>query len=227
MMISRIFSLIRDESFKKIFNLEKNNTDLISIEEHISNFLSDKNDKFLNIDLSNIPEEKNIAIILVNAIGRILLGKAKNGDLKESPIIVFLDEAHIFLNKKIKDEYSLEIELNAFERIAKECRKFGLFLCLSTQRPRDIPQGVLSQMGTFIAHRLINQYDREAIENASPEGSKYVLSFLPSLGEGEAVLMGVDFLTPINLKISNVINKPNSHTPELFKKPPTNNNPKL
>src|SRR5690606_22779303 len=134
---------------------------------------------------------------------------------------VFLDEAHLFLNKKIKDEYSIEMELNAFERIAKECRKYGLFLCLSTQRPRDIPQGVLSQMGTFIAHRLINHFDKEAIENASPDGSKYVLSFLPSLGQGEAILMGVDFPMPINLKIKKIEkdeNKPNSNTPKLFKK---------
>ena len=45
--------------------------------------------------------------------------------------------------------------LDSFDQIAKECRKHGLFLCLATQMPRDIPQGTLSQMGTFIVHRLI------------------------------------------------------------------------
>jgi DNA helicase HerA-like ATPase len=40
-------------------------------------------------------------------------------------LLLFLDEAHLFLNKKIKDEYSIEVELDAFDRIAKECRKFG------------------------------------------------------------------------------------------------------
>ena len=88
---------------------------------------------------------------------------------------------------------------------------------MATQRPRDIPQGVLSQMGCFMAHRLINEFDRQAIENASPQGSKYVLSFLPSLSEGETILMGVDFPMPINLKIAQPKNEPNSQTPELFK----------
>jgi len=74
----------------------------------------------------------------------------------KKPLIIFIDEAHLFLNKVIKDEYSIEVELNSFERIAKECRKYGLYLCISTQRPRDIPEGILSQMGTFIVHRLIN-----------------------------------------------------------------------
>ena len=110
--------------------------------------------------------------------------------------------------------------MDAFERIAKETRKKGLFLCLATQRPRDIPHGVLSQMGSFIVHRLINPLDREAIVSASPEGSKYLLSFLPSLGQGEALLLGVDFPMPVNLKIKKVSEqfRPDSDTPKLFKK---------
>lgn len=79
-------------------------------------------------------------------------------------------------------------------------------------------------MGTFIAHRLINSYDRDAIERATPEGSKYSLAFLPSLGQGEALLFGVNFPMPINLKIAKVSDtcKPNSDTPILFKSPMAN-----
>ncbi len=122
----------------------------------------------------------------------------------------------MFLNKKIKDEYSIEVDLDAFERIAKECRKFGLFLVLSTQMPRDIPRGVLSQMGTFIVHRLINQQDREAIEYACSEANKCALSFLPILSAGEAMLTGVDFPMPIILKINQPKDKPDSETPNIF-----------
>ena len=77
--------------------------------------------------------------------------------------------------------------------IAKEARKYGLFLCLSTQMPRDIPLGVLSQMGTFIVHRLINEQDKKAVESAASSLNKSMLSFLPTMGAGEALLMGVDF----------------------------------
>jgi hypothetical protein len=186
----------------------------------------DSEEKLLIINTSQVSSEGNLREILINAIGRFFLKKAQTKSSENSsekffakkPLILFLDEAHqAFRVEKIKDEYSNEFKLDAFERIAKECRKFGLFLCLATQRPRDIPQGVLSQMGCFMAHRLINEFDRQAIENASPQGSKYVLSFLPSLSEGETILMGVDFPMSINLKIAKPKNEPNSQTPKLFK----------
>lgn len=100
--------------------------------------------------------------------------------------------------------------------IAKECRKYGLFLCLSTQMPKDIPRGTLSQMGTFIVHRLINKYDKGAVENACSEANKSILSFMPVLGEGEAILIGIDFPMPVSIKIKEPKYKPDSGTPNLF-----------
>jgi hypothetical protein len=221
-LIMRINSLIFNENCNAIFNFQNNLKDENHcVIEKINEFLLPSNkEKLLRINLRKIPKDSDISSVLVNAVGRFLLKKAESSLFKKSPLVVFLDEAHLFLNKRVKDEYSIETELNAFERIAKECRKYGLFLCLSTQRPRDIPPGVLSQVGTFIAHRLINQFDRDAVKNASPESSKYILSFLPSLKQGEAILMGVDFPMPINLRIKEVSeeNKPNSGTPKLFKK---------
>lgn len=196
----------------------------LSFEKVFFDFYSSPDKKLLKVDIGRLDFEENLREIVTNSIGRYFLeySQREKMEFRDNPVILFLDEAHqAFRTEKIKDEYSNEFKLDAFERIAKECRKYGLFLCLSTQRPRDIPQGVLSQMGTFIAHRLINQFDRDAIENASPEGSKYVLSFLPSLGQGEAILMGVNFPMPINLKIQKVsdANKPNSDTPKLFTTP--------
>jgi len=216
-LILRIQQRMEDDSFGAIFNFKNKAKE--DLGEKLDDFVEVSNiSKLLRVDLSEVPREKDLIEILANAIGRKLFNIAKEGKLKTRPIICFLDEAHIFMNKTIKDEYSMEVELDSFDRIAKECRKYGLFLCLSTQRPRDIPQGVLSQMGTFVAHRLINQFDREAVEGASPEGSKNLLAFLPSLSRGEAILMGVDFPMPINLVIGKVsdTNKPNSHTPQLF-----------
>lgn len=84
--------------------------------------------------------------------------------------------------------------------------------------PRDIPVGTLSQMGTFIVHRLINEKDKQAIENAASSANRNSLSFLPILGEGEALLVGVDFPMPLLLKIGEPNRKPNSKTPKLSKK---------
>ena len=129
-----------------------------------------------------------------------------------------IDEAHQFLNKRISADDDTSFYLQNIDNIAKECRKYGLFLCLATQMPRDIPIGTLSQMGTFIVHRLINEQDKKSIENASSSANKNVLSFLPSLGEGEALLIGVDFPMPLMIKMNEPIKKPNSNTPTLKNK---------
>ena len=81
--------------------------------------------------------------------------------------------------------------------------------------PRDIPTGTLSQIGTFIVHRLINHFDKESIANASSSANKSSLDFLPVLGAGEAILMGVDFPMPVMMKIDKPQIEPDSSTPNF------------
>ena len=106
----------------------------------------------------------------------------------------------------------------AFDLIAKKCRKYGLFLCLATQMPRNIPVGTLSQMGSFIVHRLINDQDRKVVEAACSSASHSSLAYLPALGPGEALVTGVDFPMPLLLKIDRPRTPPRSDTPKLLGK---------
>lgn len=219
-LISRIKSLLLNKNFSNTLGFRKMGKPFLEITSEFELFFNNKSEEnVLIISVEKVSSEGNLREILVNAIGRYLLESALSKKFKEDnkkSLLLFLDEAHLFLNKKIKDEYSIEVELNAFDRIAKECRKFGLFLVISTQMPRDIPRGVLSQMGTFIVHRLINQQDREAIEFACSDANKSALSFLPILSSGEAMLTGVDFPMPMILKITEPNIKPDSSTPSVF-----------
>lgn len=214
-LIMRINNIINDDSYKKLFGFhEENGKNLI---DSFTNFLSKENEKyFLRVGFENVPFNFQAREILANAIGKYLLNESRKKKFIESPLILFLDEAHQFLNKSVKDEYFEQTELNSFESIAKESRKHGLFLCISTQMPRDIPVGTLSQIGTFIVHRLINHFDKEAIANASSSANRSTLDFLPILGAGEAILMGVDFPMPVMLKINMPKVKPNSDTPQFI-----------
>jgi energy-coupling factor transporter ATP-binding protein EcfA2 len=219
-LISRILLTTNDKSFLNVFDFKNELNALCKneFEDIFDNFIKNKSN-VLVLSVSNVSTENKLREILVNSIGRFLLEKALTENFKarsKKSLLLFLDEAHLFLNKRIKDEYSIEVELDAFDRIAKECRKFGLFLVISTQMPRDIPRGVLSQMGTFIVHRLINQQDREAIEFACSDANKSALSFLPILSSGEAMLTGVDFPMPMILKITEPNIKPDSNTPSVF-----------
>lgn len=184
--------------------------------EIIDEFLNpSNNESLLRIGFEKLSYDFAIRELIVDFLSSHLLKKSRNGDFNDNPIILFIDEAHQFLNRRINAEDNTTFSLQNIDLIAKECRKYGLFLCLATQMPRDIPVGTLSQMGTFIVHRLINEQDKKSIESAASSANKSALSFLPILGEGEALLVGVDFPMPLLVKISEPEKKPQSNTPKL------------
>lgn len=218
-LISRINNVMSTSEYNKIFGFRKDTIpDAKDLRKGIHDFIQDKNHSILRLDFSKVSFDYQVREILVNAIGNHLLNEAREGLYKDSPIIVFIDEAHQFLNKSIADEYFSAKPLDAFEQISKEARKYGLFLCIATQMPRDIPLGTLSQMGTFVVHRLINEQDKKAVENAASAANRNSLSFLPIFGEGEALLVGVDFPMPLTIKIDAPKRVPDSQTPKLKKK---------
>jgi hypothetical protein len=79
--------------------------------------------------------------IVDNVTGHHLLRKAREGLFKDVPLVVAIDEAHQFLGRSIGDDDS-HSRLDALELIAKEGRKYGLTLCIATQRPSDLPPGM-------------------------------------------------------------------------------------
>ncbi len=211
-LILRINNLINNPDFNKLFGFEKQKNDPSELINGINTFI-DSNLNILRIGFEDVGFDFQAREILANAIGKYLLELARKNKFKQKPLVLFIDEAHQYLNKKVKDEYFDATDLSAFDSIAKECRKYGLFLCIATQMPRDIPNGTLSQIGTFITHRLINHQDKEAIANACSSANRDTLAFLPVLGSGEAILMGVDFPMPVMLKVELPKIKPNSDTP--------------
>ncbi|EAD3693640.1 ATP-binding protein, partial [Listeria monocytogenes] len=204
--------------YSDAFNFNSNGLAENSLTEIIDKFIAEEqqDDFVLRIGFENLGYEFQTREILANAIGRYLLKLAREKLFKNNPVVLILDEAHQFLNKIVVDDFFQTMALSSFEQISKESRKYGLFLCLATQMPRDIPVGTLSQMGTFIVHRLINYNDKEAIRQACSSANSNVLSYLPVLGEGEAILTGVDFPMPLSVKVSKTNVPPDSDTP-LFK----------
>lgn len=200
-LLTRINGILTSDAFKPVFQ-----SDADAITEKIENYIKPNNpNKLLRICLSGIHSDYDAREIITNAIGRHLLSKAREGALRQNPILCFLDEAHGFIGKSIgADDY--RTKLNSFDIIAKEGRKYGLNLCLATQRPRDLPEGVISQMGTLLVHRLSNDKDREMVERACGEIDRSASSFLPNLQAGEVALLGVDFPIPMTIQI----HKPNT-----------------
>lgn len=211
-LIGRINSILSNDRFNSIFNFN-GLSELASVLETIRTF-TESADKVLCIDLSSLPFQYNIREIIVNIIGDRVLDIARSKHYMDSPMVLILDEAHQFLNKNLSSDYD-SFCLDAFDNIAKEGRKYGLFLGITTQIPRDIPVGTLSQIGTFIVHRLINYRDKETITNALSSANREILSYLPDLGAGEAILSSVELKMPLLIKVNKPESEPASSTPRF------------
>ena len=217
-LISRVNVFLQNSVIQKAFGINIDNENFNDINDIINEFIDTPKSKILRIGFEELSYDFGIREIIVDFISLKLLEKSRRKKFQTYPLVLFIDEAHQFLNKRFSADDDSSFYLQNIEFIAKEARKNGLFLCLATQMPRDIPIGTLSQMGTFIVHRLINEQDKKAIENAVSSASRNSLSFLPILGEGEALLVGVDFPMPLLLKIDEPSVKPNSKTPKFSKK---------
>lgn len=185
-----------------------------SLIDEIDAFLDNPDQRILRISLKFLSFSYNAREIVADAIGRHLLVLARAQRLRDHPVVVFLDEAHQFLNKYLGDEEN-RYPLEAFDLLAKEGRKYSLSMCLATQRPSDIPEGVLSQIGTLLVHRLTNERDRRVVERAADEIDRSATDFLPTLAPGQAVLIGVAYRIPLTLQIAPPSAPPDSTGPRF------------
>ena len=209
-LVTRINAVLTSPAFQCVFRSTEK-----SLSENIDAFLSSKK-RLLRVCLSGVSYEFKAREIIANVIGRDLLTRARDNQFRGKPLIVIVDEAHNFLGRNIGSEDSVA-KLDSFELIAKEGRKYGLNICLATQRPRDITEGVLSQMGTLIVHRLTNDRDREVVERACGEIDRSASAFLPNLKPGEAAILGADFPIPLTIQIKKPTVRPNSDGPNFQK----------
>jgi hypothetical protein len=207
-LIARIRTLVHSAELGCLFQ-----TAGLSLADVLEQFIANEDDDIIRISFKNVRFEHNTREILMNVIGRFLLGRARSGVFCDKPLIVVLDEAHQFLGRTIGDEYG-SVRLEAFGLIAKEGRKYGLTCVLATQRPRDIPADVLSQLGTLIVHRLTNDDDRQAVERACGDLDRNAAMFIPTLAPGEAIIIGPGLPAAVPVMMHEPAPPPNSQGPE-------------
>lgn len=206
-LISRIRILIHSIELACIFG-----TSGPSLATVLDNFIESEDDDIIRISFKNVRFEHNTREILMNVIGRFLLSRARADRFRSKPTVAILDEAHQFLGKTIGDDFGGH-RLDAFGVIAKEGRKYGLTCVMATQRPRDVPADVLSQLGTLIVHRLTNDEDRQAVERACGDLDRNAALFIPTLAPGEAIIIGPDLPAPVPILIHHPPVPPNSKGP--------------
>lgn len=168
------------------------------------------------IDMSLLPFQ--VLETITGLIGRIILEflsrfeKSKRGS---TPVVIALEEAQNYIpeiNKKDRESISRKV----FERIAREGRKYGLSLLVSSQRPSELSKTVLSQCNSFIVHRIQNPDDQVYIRKLVSSANSEILNQLPTLPQQHVIVMGDCVRTPIVAKMNTASPKPNSNNPEFI-----------
>ena len=195
-----IENLLRNEDFKFIFGDDEYIKGDKSIAELIASWI--ENDKQISVlNLSGIPY--NILDVVIGVLSNLIFDtvyyalKIDDKKYEGRPLLICYEEAHRYLNAGTQNSFSQ----NAVERIMKEGRKFGLGAMIISQRPVEIPNTIISQVSTFIALRLTNSEDQSKIISFAPNNFSMFLKSLPSLGNGDAFVIGESMKIPMKVKI--------------------------
>jgi DNA helicase HerA-like ATPase len=115
-----------------------------------------------------------------------------------SPLLFVCEEAHRYAPADRKMGFGPT--RRALSRIAKEGRKYGVFLGLVTQRPAEIDPTIISQCSTLFVMRLSNDRDQALIRAAVSDAAASLLTFVPSLGTGEVFAFGTGVPLPMRMR---------------------------
>ena len=152
-------------------------------------------------DLSGVPSE--IVDVLVSLLCRMIFDFAMWSARDQAvPVLVVCEEAHRYIPRNPGDGFGPTRK--AISRIAKEGRKYGVSLCLVTQRPSELSETILSQCNTLFALRMSNDRDQEFVRRALPESAAGMMGALPALRTQEAVVVGEGVNLPMRIRFDNL-----------------------
>jgi DNA helicase HerA-like ATPase len=153
------------------------------------------------VDLSGVPSE--IVDVVVSVLCRMIFDFALwSVPAKALPVLLVCEEAHRYV--PVHEDTGFEPTKRTISRIAMEGRKYGVSLCLVTQRPSELSANILSQCNTMFALRMSNERDQEIVRRALPENAHGLLSALPSLRTQEAVVVGEGVALPVRLRFNDL-----------------------
>ena len=189
------------------FMRESNDVD--SVKKYIAELWGDneKKSQLVIIDTSELSPD--ILETLTSVTSRLLFDERKKligNARRKNPVHLILDEAHRY----IKKHYDYLLKENIFEKIAREGRKYSFYLFVSSQRPSELSETVLSQCANFVIHRIQNEKDMQYIKAILPYFSDDFTNKIKQSIPGEALVFGNCVSMPLHLKIHESSPSPNS-----------------
>ena len=146
------------------------------------------------LDLSAVPSD--IMNVVISLVCRLTFDFVLWAE-RDVPMLLVCEEADRYAAQS--DNAGFQTTKRALSKIAKEGRKYGVSLCIVSQRPSELAVGILSQCNTIFALRMGNQKDHEFVRGTLSESALGLMDSLPSLRTGEAIGVGEGLSLPVRL----------------------------
>ena len=215
-LLVRMASRLQDRRYGFLFNSpDKYNQygSLSMIAETLMGFGNQKKNIKV-IDFSEVPAD--ILPVIIGLVARIIYQvQFWTNPESRRPVAFVCDEAHLYLPRKEGNPVERRA-VEAFEKIAKEGRKYGVALMIVSQRPLDVSTTILSQCNNIISLRLTNADDQATVRKLLPESLESLLEALPIMDVGEAMVVGDSVLLPSRIKIDPPTETPLSATIDFW-----------
>ena len=205
MLLTRIRTMLGDPRLAPIINPATQ----LTLAEWLADYLGEDGSdsgQIVVVDLSLVPAD--VLHLAIAVIGRLVFEASQRYRKlysRELPTALVLEEAHSFIRRApaadTGESPAAAVCRETFEKIAREGRKFGLGLVLSSQRPSELSPTVLAQCNTFLLHRIVNDRDQELVSRLVPDKLGALLSELPSLPSRQAILLGWATPVPVLVEI--------------------------
>ncbi|MGY3782294.1 ATP-binding protein [Gemella taiwanensis] len=198
-------------------NYKLNNTSLVnfftsdgqSLIDIIDLFSAGETKKSLYIDVSQIGTTDGIGGMIIDLISNHLVNLSLTSI---KPFVMFIDEVHRYTKGINTEGFTFYTGLNS---IAREGRKKGIFLFLTTQNPNDVDRILLGQVGTLLVHRLTSPAEISAIQNHLMENQ---INQIKKLNTGEAVLTSINLLKDLYITVEKCNRSHYNDTPSLVER---------
>ena len=220
-LLMRIRGLLSNSRMKAIIG----ESDGLSLAKWLEDYIGAdgaKNGCISILDVSLVPTE--VIHVITAVVARVVfegLQRYRKLNSETLPTVLVMEEAHTFIKRykeDVENQDAASICCQVFERIAREGRKFGLGLVISSQRPSELSPTVLSQCNSFLLHRISNDRDQELVNRLVPDNLKGLLRELPSLPSQNAILLGWASELPILVKMNDLpkAHQPHSDDPDFW-----------
>jgi DNA helicase HerA-like ATPase len=207
-LLIRLHSLLNDNRYDFMMRpVKRNSTESLSALMRDMVGLGDPGANVTVIDLSTVSFD--VVPLVAAQIGRLVYEfNFWNPRCMDFPIFLICEEAHEYIPREDIARY--REARRSMERISKNGRKYGVGLCVVSQRPHDVSETVLAQCSSFICLRVSNPDDQEYVRSMVPDASRGTFAALASLAKGEAIALGEAVPMPVRFRVDIPDPPPNS-----------------